>query len=163
MHRSARRTSRTALAVATALTLALALAACGDDSSDATTTTAGGEADANTVHISLTEAEGGTVQGVDADRTTFVAGVSYHFVVENTGTRSHELMIIEPLEPGSMDMEEMDEMALYVVEEDDLGPQGVAEFDFTFPADAVGQPLEFACYLEGHYEAGMHAAISVTD
>lgn len=108
-----------------------------------------GASEITVVHVALTESESGTTQGVEADLTTFEAGVPYHFVVENTGTRSHELMIIEPLEPGTIDMEEMDEMALYVVEEDDLGPRDTYEFDYTFPADSVGKPLEFACYSKG--------------
>lgn len=54
-----------------------------------------------------------------------------------------------------------DGMALYVVEEDELGPGSTVEFDFTFPSEAIGADLEFACYLEGHYEAGMHTGITV--
>jgi uncharacterized cupredoxin-like copper-binding protein len=60
-----------------------------------------------------------------------------------------------------MDMEAMDEMALYVVEEDDLGAGATVEFDFVFPDDAVGTDLEFACHISGHYEAGMRLAIAV--
>ena len=88
---------------------------------------------------------------------------SYHFVVDNDGVAAHELMIMEPMESGMMDMEEMDELALFVVEEDDLEPGATFEFDYTFPADSVGMPLEFACHIPGHYEAGMHLAITVEE
>lgn len=145
--------------------LGLVLAACGgsDSTTESVATTASdvttGEPQATIVRVELTES--GSAQGVDADLTTFKVGVPYHFVVQNTGDRSHELMIIEPIEPGTMDMEQMDEMALYVIEADDLGPRSTIEFDFTFSADSAGQPLEFACYLKGHYEAGMHAPITI--
>lgn len=131
--------------------LVLALAGCGDDDDAA--------ADADAVHVTLTDTA--SAQSVESDLSTFEAGVPYHFVVENTGSLAHELMIIEPIEPGTMDMEEMDEMALYVIEEDDLEAGATVEFDYTFPDSAVGQSLEFACYLAGHYELGMHAPITV--
>lgn len=146
---------------ALAALVAVALVACG--SSDSTDTTTGDvgttAAPQNLVHVSLTE--DGSVQGVESDVTVFKAGTPYHFIVENTADRSHELMIVEPIEAGMMDMEEMDDMALYVAEEDELPPNSTYEFDFTFPADSVGTDLEFACHIEGHYEAGMHLGITV--
>jgi len=147
------------------VSLGLTLTACGgsDDSGGSDTTSAqvttSTPDQATVVHVAVTDSD--TTQSVEADLFTFEVGVPYHFVVENTGDRSHELMIIEPIEPGTMDMEQMDEMALFVIEEDDLAPGATYEFDFTFPADAAGQPLEFACYLPRHYEAGMHAPITV--
>jgi len=142
--------------------LAIVLAGCGGS-----TTTTQGSASAPTtegdqatvVNVVVTDTASG--QTVESDLTTFKVGVPYHFIVENTGDRTHELMIIQPIEPGTMDMEEMDAMALHVIEEDDLTPGSTAEFDYTFGADEVGKPLELACYLEGHYEAGMHAGITV--
>ncbi|MGD2100932.1 MAG: hypothetical protein PVG83_01735 [Acidimicrobiia bacterium] len=113
----------------------------------------------NEVHLTTTETSTGQV--ITSDVTTFTAGDTYHFVVENEGQAAHELMIVEPIDPGAMDMEEMDEIALYVVEEDDLEPGETFSFDFTFPEDAVGADLEFACHIAGHYEAGMHLAITV--
>jgi len=127
--------------------LGLAAAACG------------GATSANQVRVSATEGPDG--QAFTSDVTTFKAGETYHFVVENAGALQHEFMIIEPVEPGMMEMEEMDEMAMYVVEEEDLAPGATVEFDYTFPSDAVGQPLEFACHLPGHYEDGMHLTINV--
>lgn len=131
--------------------LVLGAAGCGGDDDDA--------AGDDVVHVALTDTP--TEQSVESDLTTFEAGTSYHFVVENTGSLAHELMIVEPIEPGVMDMEEMDEMALYVIEEDDLEAGATVEFDYTFPASAAGDTLEFACHLAGHYELGMHAPITV--
>lgn len=113
----------------------------------------------NDVHVTTSETPTG--QTITSDVTTFTAGESYHFVVNNDGAVAHELMIVQPIDPGTMDMEAMDEMALYVVEEDDLEPGDTVEFDFTFPDDAVGTDLEFACHIAGHYEAGMHLPITV--
>jgi uncharacterized cupredoxin-like copper-binding protein len=93
--------------------------------------------------------------------TTFSVGVPYHFVVTNTGSVNHEFMIVKPIEPGAMDMEEMDEMALAVIEEDDLPPGATASVDVTFNEPAPPGTLEFACHTEGHYEAGMHLPITV--
>ena len=133
------------LALATGMAFALALAGCG-----------GG---ANEVHVNTSETSTG--QTITSDVTTFTAGESYHFVVKNDGSLAHELMIVQPIEAGAMDMEAMDEMALYVVEEDDLEAGDTVEFDYTFPSDAVGTDLEFACHIAGHYEAGMHLPITV--
>lgn len=113
----------------------------------------------NEVNVTTDETPSGYT--ITSDVTTFTAGETYHFVIQNEGQIPHEVMIIQPMEPGSMDMEEMDEMALYVVEEDDLGAGDTVEFDYTFPEDAVGTDLEFACYIDGHYEAGMHLPIVV--
>lgn len=125
--------------------LILVVAACGGSS--------------NEVHV--TTAETSTGQTITSDVTTFTAGETYHFVVQNDGQIPHEVMIVQPIEAGSMDMEEMDDMALYVVEEDDLEAGDTVEFDYTFPDDAVGTDLEFACHIAGHYEAGMHLPITV--
>jgi uncharacterized cupredoxin-like copper-binding protein len=93
--------------------------------------------------------------------TTFSVGVPYHFVVTNTGTVAHEFMIMKPMEPGAMSMEEMDKMALGVIEEDDLQPGATASVDVTFKEPAPPGTLEFACHTAGHYEAGMHLPITV--
>ena len=111
--------------------------------------------------VNVTTSETSTGQTIVSDVTTFTAGETYHFVVENDGTLAHELMIVQPIEPGTMDMEAMDELALYVIEEDELEPGDTVEFDFTFPDDSAGADLEFACHISGHYEAGMHLPITV--
>lgn len=145
-----RHTKKTAALTVLLMVLTAATAACGESN---------GSSSENVVHVTLTDSA--QAQSVESDVTTFKAGLSYHFVVENTGALAHELMIVKPIEAGLMDMEEMDAMALHVIEEDDLEAGTTTEFDYTFPADAVGTPLEFACHISGHYELGMHTPITV--
>jgi len=92
----------------------------------------------------------------------------YEFVISNDGVIEHELRIIPPADEdamGGMGMhsDEMHNEALFLVEKERLQPGQVAIFEYTFPANEVGQPLEFACHLEGHYEGGMRQDISVVD
>jgi uncharacterized cupredoxin-like copper-binding protein len=97
---------------------------------------------------------------VDLSQSAFDAGSTYRFVVTNNGAVSHEMMIVGALEPGATDMEEMDESALLVIEEEDLPPGATVEVVYTFPMDAeLG--LEAACYVPGHYEAGMKTQVVV--
>jgi len=60
-----------------------------------------------------------------------------------------------------MDMEAMDEMALAMIEEDELTPGTTKTLDYTFTEPAVAGDLEFVCHVEGHYEAGMRLPITV--
>lgn len=123
---------------------ATVLTACGGTSSGNT----------NEVHVTLSDFK------ILTSQTTFTAGTTYHFVVTNEGNAKHEFMIIRPIS-GQEFTEEMDHMALYHVDEDELAPGTSKSFDFTFqPADAQ-KPLEFACHLPGHHEAGMHLPITV--
>ena len=94
--------------------------------------------------------------------TTFKVGVPYHFVVTNKGDVAHEFMVMQPVEAGTMTMEEMDKMANAHIEEDDLQPGDNASVDYTFTDPVPEGGLEFACHLAGHYENGMHLPITVT-
>jgi len=60
-----------------------------------------------------------------------------------------------------MDMEAMDEMALAMIEEDELTPGATKTLDYTFTEPASTGDLEFVCHVEGHYEAGMKLPITV--
>lgn len=98
---------------------------------------------------------------VRLSQTTFKVGVPYRFVVTNSGQLPHELMIMPPVDPSSgMSMEEMDEMAVAMVEEDDLGPGTTASVEVTFEQTGSAR-LEAACHLPGHYEAGMKQPLTV--
>ena len=69
---------------------------------------------------------------------------------------------MEPMMAGTeMSMEEMDEMALAVAEEDDLPPGASYTLDYTFTESAPTGSLEFSCHIPGHYEAGMLLPITV--
>ena len=98
---------------------------------------------------------------IQSSLTNFQVGVPYHFTVTNNGAVAHELMLMEPVEGGAMDMEAMDSMALAHVDEDDLQPGSTQTFDYTFTQAYSAGQLEFACHITGHYEAGMVLPITV--
>lgn len=94
--------------------------------------------------------------------TTFVPGQTYHFLVTNQGKTVHEFMIM-PRSEGSMagmPMGEMDHKALARI--DHVNPGETKSLDYTFPSSAANSRPELACYLPGHYEAGMKLAVAVT-
>ncbi|HSR21235.1 MAG TPA: cupredoxin domain-containing protein [Anaerolineales bacterium] len=103
----------------------------------------------------------------EPSRTDFAAGETYTFTITNKGAVAHEFVIAEPLDEGEMHGEmheegEMEHAGLIVeVEEDELPPGGKVTIDVTFPSPAPDHALEFACHIEGHYEAGMHTPITV--
>ena len=127
----------------------LLLAACGSS-----TTPSGSKpgqttpSESQTVQVTLSDNK------VESSLTTFTAGMPYHFVVMNTGQVAHQFV----MKPMGMDMEHMsvDEMhhaALFMY--DSVAPGETRMFDYTFAPSAAGQSFQFACYSQGHYEAGM--------
>lgn len=114
-------------------------------------------AESTEVAVTLTEF------GVKLSRTDFRIGKQYHFIVTNSGTIPHELMIMNPADPMNMgmDMEALDEMALAVFSEDDMLPGVTRNQIIEF--DEPGQmTFEAACHIAGHYEAGMVEILTVT-
>lgn len=122
-------------------------------------TACGGQGGAKTVNITLTD------YAIESSQTSFEVGVPYHFVVTNKGESNHEIMIMPPFTEEqmsmNMDMEEMDKMALAMIEEDDLEPGKTMTLDYTFTEPAPAGTLEFACHSTGHYEQGMKLPITV--
>ena len=101
---------------------------------------------------------------IDTDQTSFEVGKTYRFVITNEGTVNHEFMVMAPMMGGmEMSMEEMDAMALGMVEADELTPGTTQTLEITFPDPVEAGTLEFACHEEGHYEQGMHLPISVRE
>lgn len=94
-------------------------------------------------------------------QTTFRVGVPYRFVVTNAGQAPHELLIIPPMPMGQMAMEEAHHLALGLIDEEDLPPGATETLEITFTTPAPAGTLELACYVPGHYEAGMHLPIAV--
>ena len=135
---------RLALLAFAALSLP-ALAACGGASSSGS---------ANTVTVTLSDFK------IEASRSTFTTGTTYHFVVTNSGQTNHEFMIAPPAK-DDMSMDQMDRMALYRIDQSALPPGATMEFDFTFPSAAPAGNLEFACHVGSHYQLGMKAALVV--
>lgn len=121
--------------------------------------TACGGQRASEVKITLTEF------GIESSVTDFKVGVPYHFVVTNEGQVEHEIMIMPPLMEDqmgmAMDMEELDKMALAMIEANELPAGATASFDYTFSGPASAGTLEFACHTPNHYEQGMKLPITV--
>lgn len=95
---------------------------------------------------------------ITLSKTTLTPGVPYHLVVTNAGTAVHELMLMPPMAMGGMPMTEMDKLAIVAIS--NVAPGATKTFDVTIPETAKAGPLEFACHLPGHYEAGMKLPIS---
>lgn len=131
----------------------LLLTACGG-----TGTTASNQGSEDpVVHITATEFS------IEADRTSFRVGVPYEFEVTNDGDIAHEVMLMPVMSGDGMSMEQMDEVALGMAEEEDLVPGATVTFTVTFDEEDVGTQLEFACHITDHYGAGMHLPITVTE
>jgi len=94
----------------------------------------------------------------DASQTSFKPGQTYRLVVTNIGQTEHELMITPPATAG-LSLEQLHTDALAVAH--GVAPGATQTVEVTFPADAGSTPLEFACHIEGHYEAGMKLPISI--
>ncbi len=122
-------------------------------------TACGSQGNSNEVNITMTEF------GIQSSQTSFEVGVPYHFVVTNSGAVEHEMMVMPPLTKDQMgmgmSMDQMDKMALAMVEANELQPGKTASFDYTFTEPAPAGTIEFACHTPGHYEAGMELPITV--
>jgi uncharacterized cupredoxin-like copper-binding protein len=129
--------------------LLLLLAACGGNNGNATTSGA--------VSVQVNETDFKIASSV----TSFTPGTAYHFVVTNNGKTAHEFMILPQSEGSmsSMSMGDMDSMALATIET--INPGETKTVDYTFSSSAANSRPEFACYLPGHYEAGMKLDVTV--
>ena len=123
---------------------------------DAPVQNASGAGAANQVVVTLGD------YTIDSTQTTFKAGVPYTFVIKNNGNHQHNFNIAPPVSvTGSVDASLAS--ALLVVTQDKLPIGGGTTVQFTFPASAVGQQLEFSCLIRLHYEKGMKLGITVTN
>lgn len=152
--------------ISSLLLLLMVLVACGGNASKtgmnmggspmpagAMGTTTGGTA--TTVQVTETE------YAIHASVTNFTPGTTYQFVVKNLGHLAHEFMLMPKSEGAmhGMSMGEMDHMALAMI--DTINPGETKTVEYTFPPSAAGSHPEFACYLPGHYEAGMKLGVVV--
>jgi uncharacterized cupredoxin-like copper-binding protein len=124
----------------------LLLAACSGTGSNGTVN----------VTVSLSEFK------IESSITTFKVGVPYHFEITNNGTVTHEFMIA-PVPPQGSGSTSPTPVPLAMVDASQLQPGQTATLDYTFTQTADAGTLEFACHLPGHYEAGMHTPIIVTN
>ena len=98
---------------------------------------------------------------IDSPITTFQVGVPYTFVITNAGRHGHNFNISTPVSVvGSLDAAL--QTALLAVPQSQLGPGASVTVEYTFPADAAGQNLEFSCLIRMHYQDGMLLPITVT-
>ena len=98
---------------------------------------------------------------IDSPVTTFQVGVPYTFVITNAGRHAHNFNISTPVSVvGSL--EAALQSALLAVPQSQLGAGASVTVEYTFPADAAGQNLEFSCLIRRHYEDGMLLPITVT-
>ena len=99
---------------------------------------------------------------IESNLTTFQVGVPYTFVITNAGRHGHNFNISTPVDlAGSLDA--AFGSALLVVPQSQLGPGASVTVEYTFPASAAGQPLEFSCLIRMHYQDGMLLGITVAN
>jgi uncharacterized cupredoxin-like copper-binding protein len=127
------------------LLAAMVLSACGGSS---------GTPSPVKVTVTLTEFK------ITSSLDTFQVNVPYHFVVTNQGSVEHEFYIMPP-ESAQISQDQVKQDALAGIPAAQLQPGQTATLDYTFTKAAPPGTLEFACHLPGHFEAGMHLAITV--
>jgi uncharacterized cupredoxin-like copper-binding protein len=93
---------------------------------------------------------------IQPDLTTFKAGQPYVFAIGNAGEMVHEF-IIEP--PGADEKDVLKSSDGKAAKAEGIAPGTTKELAWTFTEPGN---FEFACHRPGHYEAGMHVAITVT-
>ncbi|MBA2314528.1 MAG: copper-binding protein [Chloroflexi bacterium] len=138
------------------LVLATAVAACSQNGGTAASPGAPATVGPTRIEIRLTDA-----LRIEPAEMTVPAGVPVTFVVTNTGAADHEFYLGDEAEQAAH-AEEMAAMGGMAHDE----PEGIAvepgqtkELRYTFPEK--GETLA-GCHVDGHYAAGMKAAISVT-
>lgn len=132
----------------------LLFAACGPGASSSAQPTAQKPTD---VQVTMSEFK------IEPAMTNFKVGVPYRFVVSNKGTVNHDFSISPPVqEHGGMAMGDAHDSALAVIKAEDLPPGATKSVDVTFTKPYAANEIEFACHTPGHYEAGMHVPITVT-
>lgn len=115
-----------------------------------------GSGSAKTVDVTVTA----TDFKFDSSLTAFQQGVTYHFIVTNKGTVSHEFLIMPPA-TGQTSSDDALKIALASISNADLTPGSTKTVDYTFTKAYPAGALEFACHTPGHYDSGMHLAITV--
>ncbi len=150
--------ARTALALVG--TPAVVVAACGGDDD---TTAAGGDGSnaERTVEIDIVDI------AFQPDTLEVARGETVRFVFTNTGEIAHDAFIGDDAaqDDHEMEMRDADEDAHGGGHGDDdsdaitVEPGDIGELTYTF--DEPGD-LEIGCHQAGHYDAGMHVAVTVS-
>jgi len=90
---------------------------------------------------------------IELDKTSIPAG-PIKFIITNEGSITHELV----LEPAGAEDEPFEKDGK-TSEAEDIEPGASASLEWTI--DEPGE-YQLACYIEGHFEAGMVSTFSVT-
>ena len=99
------------------------------------------------MQITLTEFK------TESSLASFEKGKTYRFNIENRGKLAHEWNVAPRSSTEQMEM-------LKGIGQDQLPPGAKVTVEYAFPPSISG-PLEFACHVAGHYEAGMHIDIEM--
>lgn len=146
------------------------LAACGSPTPAATQAPATDVSPAQPVVTDTAPASGGGTQvditladnTIDASQTEFQVGVSYTFVITNSGRHAHNFIINPPVSVAGS-LEAALNSALLAVPQEQLPVGATVTVEYTFPDSAAGQLLEFSCLIRKHYEDGMKLDITVAN
>ena len=94
--------------------------------------------------------------------TKFAVGTVYHFWITNVGDTPDEFLIMPKSEGplSGVPLQKIESMALAKVL--NISPGQTATLDYTFATSASGSHPEFASYVPGHYEGGMHLEVTVS-
>lgn len=134
------------------VTFILVLTACG--SSSATSPAQSTPSGSQNVQVTIT----GT--SMMSSLSTFAPGMSYHFVVTNSGNVPYVfLMAPMGMSMGNMSIDQMHHAALYMY--DQIAPGETKAFDYTFAQSAAGNQFQFTCYPLGHVEMSMQIPFMV--
>ena len=88
---------------------------------------------------------------IESPQTTFSTDEPYRFVIKNEGTLPHDWAIMPRGETDTG-------RALIQIDESQLQPGATVTEELAF---AQTGDFEFACYVPGHYEAGMLLPITI--
>lgn len=147
---------RLALVAAVALLVAACSVAVTPTPSSVPASQPAGSAAPQTIEVKLSDP-----LRMDPATMTFRAGQSIHFVVTNMGSTNHEFYLGDDAAQMGHDRE-MGGMAGMTHDETQgigLMPGETKTLDYTFATPGAYQA---GCHVNGHYAAGMKAAITVT-
>lgn len=151
--------------LALAPTLILIVAACSGGSSAASPSVAAAPSAATSASpaVETIEVKLGDALRMEPAQMTVKAGQAVRFVVTNTGATDHELYLgdVAAQEEHGMEMTSMGGMMAHD-EEHGIGlkPGQTKELTHTF---AKAGAFLAGCHVDGHYDGGMNATITVTE
>lgn len=145
------------LAALAALSAILVLAACAGPNATPTAAPTASPG-AQRIEVELTDA-----LTIEPRQMTMPRGVPVTFVVTNSGALDHELYLGD----AAMQSEHAEEMAhadgmMAHDEENGIAVEPGQTKELTYTFEAIGEWLA-GCHVNGHYDAGMLATITITD